>query len=87
MKGFCVDGSIVNYTKVAAYLGAAFTISVGCIGPAIGQAMVASKALESVGKNPESYGNISKMMILPLILIETGSIYCLIISLMLLFFS
>ncbi len=82
-----MDGNIVDYTKIAAYLGAAFTISIGCVGPAIGQAMVASKALESVGKCPESYGNINKMMFLPLIIIETSSIYCLLISGALLFFS
>ncbi len=73
-----IDG--IMYTKAAAYIGAAFAIGVGVLGPAIGMAMVASKAMESMGKNPESADHIRKSLLIPLLLIEACAIYCLIIA-------
>ena len=46
--------NIINYTKAAAALGAAFAIGIGTIGPALAQGMVGSKACENIGKYPEA---------------------------------
>ena len=43
----------INYVKMAAYFGAAFAMGIGTIGPALGQGLIASKAVESMGKYPE----------------------------------
>lgn len=73
-----MDG--IFYAKAAAYLGAAIVMGVGSLGPALGQGMVGMKACESVSKNPESYGNIRMLMILALSIIETSSIYALLVA-------
>ena len=44
--------------KAAAFLGAAFAVGVGAIGPALGQGFVGMKACENVGKYPDSAGQI-----------------------------
>ncbi len=73
------------YAKAAVYLGAAIVMGVGAIGPAIGQGLVGMKACETIGKHPESAGNVRMTMMLALAIIETAAIYCLIIALILLF--
>ena len=52
-------------------------------GPAIAQGMVASKAMESIARQPEAAGQIRSSMILALGLIEALTIYGLLIAFML----
>ena len=52
-------------------------------GPAIAQGMVASKAMESIARQPEAAGQIRSSMILALGLIEALTIYALLIAFML----
>ena len=52
-------------------------------GPAIAQGMVASKAMESIARQPEAAGQIRYSMILALGLIEALTIYGLLIAFML----
>jgi F-type H+-transporting ATPase subunit c len=75
------------YAKAAAYIGAALAMGIGSIGPALGQGLVGMKACETIGKHPESTGNVRMAMILGLTLIETSAIYCFIVSLILLFIT
>ena len=53
------------------------------IGPAIGQGLVASKAMEAMARQPELAGQIRSAMILALGLIEALAIYGLLIAFML----
>lgn len=73
--------------KVAAFIGAAITMAIGTIGPAIGQGMVGTKACEMIGKNPENASKIRTAMLISMTLIETSAIYALLISLLLIFFT
>lgn len=75
------------YIKIAAYLGAAFVMGIGTIGPALGQGLIASKACENIGKYPESAGNIRTTMFLSMGIVETNGIYAFVIALFLIFFS
>ncbi len=72
------------YVKIAAYLGAAFVVGIGSIGPAIGQGRIASEACKNIGKYPESAGKIRTAMIIGLGLVESCCIYAFIIALILL---
>ena len=76
----------INYVKMAAYLGAAFAIGIGTIGPALGQGSVASRAIENMGKYPEVANKIRTTMFIGLALIETLAIYAFIVSLLLILF-
>ena len=71
------------YVKAAAFLGAAFTMGVGTIGPAIGQGIIGMKSCESIGKYPDSAGKIRMAMIISMALVETEAIYALLIALFL----
>lgn len=75
------------YAKAAAYIGAAIAMGVGAIGPALGQGLVGMKACETIGKHPESAGNIRMTMMIAMGLVETSAIYCFIIALLLLIWS
>ena len=75
-----MDGDMI---KVAAYIGAAFAMGVGTIGPAIGQGMVGTKACETIGRYPENAGKVRTAMMLAMVLIETSAIYALLVALLL----
>ena len=58
---------------------------VGAIGPGIGLGIGFSKAMEALGRNPEASGAIFVPYILGLALTEAIGIYCLVVSLILIF--
>lgn len=70
----------VFYVKAAAFLGAAITMGIGTIGPALGQGFIGMKACESIGKYPESSGKVRTAMMISMGLVETEAIYALIIA-------
>jgi len=66
-------------------LAAALAIGLGAIGPGLGIGLLAAKAMEAVGRNPEATSKIQTMMILAIAFCEAIAIYCLVISLIILF--
>ena len=72
--------STVAYIKIAAYLGAAFMMAVGILGPTLAQGKVGATACENLGKYPESAKDIRGAMILALGIIEASSLYLLLIA-------
>ena len=64
----------VSYTKIAALLGAAFTVAIGTMGPALAQGLVGSKACENVAKHPESSSKLFPILISSFAVIETSSL-------------
>lgn len=69
----------------AKLIGAALAIAVGSIGPAIGIGLLASKAMEAIGRNPEAAGKIQGAMILAMAFTEAIAIYALVIALIIKF--
>ena len=61
-------------------LAAAIAISLSTLGPGIGQGIAASKAMEAMARQPEMAGAIRTNMILALALMESLTIYGLLIS-------
>jgi len=70
----------VFYAKAAAFVGAAFAMGFGSLGPALGQGLVGMKAVENIGKYPESSGKIRTTMMIAMGLVETSAIYCLMVA-------
>ncbi|MDR1515400.1 MAG: ATP synthase F0 subunit C [Synergistaceae bacterium] len=64
-------------------IGAGLAI-IASIGSAIGQGMAASKAVESIARQPESRGTVMTTLFISCAIIETTAIYGLIIALILL---
>lgn len=75
------DGEMV---KVAAYIAAGLCMGIGALGPSIGQGFIGGKACESLGKKPEAYDQIFRMMMMSLAFVESTAIYALLISILLL---
>jgi F-type H+-transporting ATPase subunit c len=63
----------------------ALAIGLGAIGPGLGIGIIASKAVEAVGRNPEAMGKIQTLMILGIVLTESIAILALVVSLMIKF--
>ena len=66
-------------------IGAAIAIGIGAIGPGLGIGMLAGKAMEALGRNPEAGGAIRQNMILAIAFAEAISIYALVVSLAIIF--
>ncbi len=69
----------------AKLIGAAIAMGLGAFGPGIGLGLLASKALEAIGRNPEAQSKIQTTMILAIAVTEAVAIYALVIALMILF--
>ncbi len=66
-------------------IGAGLAIGVGALGPGIGIGLLAGKALEALGRNPEAGDAIRQNMILAIAFTEAIAIYALVVSIIILF--
>ena len=64
---------------------AAAGIIIGIILPAIGQILVARKALDAMARQPEAAGSVSTALLISLAMLESLAIYVLVVVLILLF--
>ncbi len=71
--------------EAAKYIGAGLAMGLGAIGPAIGEGLAASKALEAIGRNPEANGKIAPLMFVAMAITESTGIYALVVALIILF--
>ncbi len=67
------------------YLAAGLSIGIAACGCGIGQGRAAAGALEGIARNPAAYSKIFTPMIIALALIESLSIYALLVSLLAIF--
>lgn len=61
-------------------IGAGLTIAIGTIGPGIGIGLIAARAVEAIGRNPEAQGKIQQMMILGITFTEALAIFSLLFA-------
>lgn len=66
------------------YLAAGLCMGIGSIAPAIGEAMIASKAMEAMGRNPEVADAMVPRMLVSMAVTESTGIYALVVSLIIL---
>lgn len=64
---------------------ASLAVMIGCIGPAIGQALFTRSVCASVGQNKDAYGKIFSFTIFGVAFIEAAMIFCLLFALLILF--
>ncbi|MBI5701062.1 F0F1 ATP synthase subunit C [Candidatus Saganbacteria bacterium] len=65
------------------YLSAAIAIGLAALGTGLGIGLLASKAMEAMGRQPEASNNIRISMIIAISFIEAIALYALVISLIL----
>ncbi len=64
---------------------AGITMAVGSIGPALGEAWAASRALSAIAQQPDEAATITRTLFVSLAIIESIAIYCFVISMVLIF--
>ena len=71
--------------EVLKSIGAAIAIGLGALGPGIGIDILAGKAMEAIGRNPEASQKIQTSMILAIAFAEAIAIYALVVALIIMF--
>ncbi len=61
------------------------TIAIGSIGPAFAEGKALATALESIGRQPDASGTISRTLFAGLAMVESTAIYCLVMAFIILF--
>ncbi len=66
--------------EAAKALGMALAAGLGVIGPGIGIGLIGSKAMESIGRNPEASGKVVSNMIIAIAFAEALGILALVVA-------
>ena len=66
-------------------IGAGIAIGLGALGPGIGIGLLAGKAMEALGRNPDAQGAIQQNMILAIAFAEAIAIYALVVAIIIIF--
>ena len=76
-----------NMTLIAlvSIVTAGVTIALGTIAPAVGEGRAVSAALTSLAQQPDASSTITRTLFVGLAMIESIAIYCLVISMILIF--
>ncbi len=64
---------------------AGFTITIGSIGPAIGEARALTQALIAIAQQPDEANTITRTLYVGLAMVESTAIYCFVVALILIF--
>lgn len=71
--------------EAAKFLAMGIAIGFGAIGPGLGIGILGSKAVEAIGRNPDSAGKVQSLMILAIVFAEAVAIYALAVALIIKF--
>jgi F-type H+-transporting ATPase subunit c len=64
---------------------AGFTITIGSIAPALGEARALAQALDSIAQQPDMANTVTRTLFVGMAMVESTAIYCLVVSLILIF--
>jgi F-type H+-transporting ATPase subunit c len=70
---------------IVSIITAGVTIALGSIAPALGEGRAVSAALNSLAQQPDAANTITRTLFVGLAMIESIAIYCLVISMILIF--
>ncbi len=76
---------IEGWDILARSIGPALAIGLGAIGPGLGIGVLASKALEALGRNPEAESSIRTNMILAIVFCDAIAIFALLMAIIIKF--
>lgn len=72
-------------TEFARLIAMGLAIGLGLIGPGIGIGLIGAKAVEAIGRNPETESNVRTIMILGISFVESLAIFSLVVALIIRF--
>ncbi|MDE2365572.1 MAG: F0F1 ATP synthase subunit C [Betaproteobacteria bacterium] len=75
----------VTLIAIISIITAGLTISIGVIGPALGEGRAVATALNSLAQQPDAATTITRTLFVGLAIIESTAIYCFVVSMILIF--
>lgn len=75
----------IDLIAVASIITAGITIAIGSVGPAIGEGLALARALGAIAQQPDEANTITRTLFVGLAMVESTAIYCLVISVILIF--
>ena len=76
---------ITTFVAGISIFTAGLAIAIGSIGPALGEGRALSQALSSIAQQPDASNTITRTLFVGLAMVESTAIYCLVVSLILIF--
>lgn len=70
---------------LASIVTAGLTISIGSIGPALGEGRALAQALAALAQQPDEANTITRTLFVGLAMVESTAIYCFVVAMILLF--
>jgi len=77
--------SSIDIIGAVSIITAGITMAIGSIGPAIGEGMALARALGAIAQQPDEANTITRTLFVGLAMVESTAIYCLVISVILIF--
>lgn len=74
-----------TFIIVVSIATAGLTVALGAIGSALGEGRGLAAALDAIARQPESASTLTRTLFVGMAMVESTSIYCLVIALILLF--
>jgi F-type H+-transporting ATPase subunit c len=75
----------ISIIGLVSIITAGLTISIGSIGPALGEARAVAQALSAIAQQPDESATITRTLFVGLAMIESTAIYCFVVAMILLF--
>ena len=75
----------ISLIAMTSIITAGLTIDIGSIGPALGEARALAQALSAIAQQPDEANTITRTLFVGLAMVESTAIYCLVISMILIF--
>lgn len=75
----------VDLIATVSIIVAGFTVTLGTIAPALGEARALDRALASMAQQPDLANTLTRTLFVGLAMVESTAIYCLVVALILIF--
>ena len=75
----------ISLIGMASIISAGLCISLGSLGPALGEGRAVAQALSSIAQQPDETSTITPTLFVGLAMVESTAIYCFVVSMILLF--
>jgi F-type H+-transporting ATPase subunit c len=76
---------VINLIGMMSIFTAGITIGIGSLGCALGEGRAVASSLSAIARQPDESGMISRTLFVGLSMIESTAIYCLVVSMILIF--
>lgn len=74
-----------DWISIVSIITAGFSVAIGSIAPAIGEARALTQAMDAIARQPDAADTISRTLFVGMAMVESTAIYALVIALVLLF--